>query len=82
MPVDVVTSIDVLMPGSPDETIQDGISPVGELTDYGLASVWPVDHARLRGIAVQRDTDAMLGLRLLAGHEKVRAWQQFGWGDH
>ena len=81
VPVDVVMWIDVLMPGSPGESMQDGISAVGGLTDHVLAGAWEVNPARLRGIAVQDDAGAMLRLRFLTGDEKARAWRQFGLGD-
>lgn len=80
VPVDVVEWIEFLMPGTPDEIMQDGITGVGELSDMVRAGLWPVNPAMLRGPA-PRDAGSVLTLRFLEGGERDRAWREFGWGD-
>lgn len=80
-PVDVVLWLEVLMPGTPDEVMQDGITEVGRLADWVARAAWPVNPRWLRGMGERRDVDAVPTLRFLAGSEKDHAWQQFGWGD-
>ena len=81
VPIDVVEWMDVMMPGSPAETMQDGITQVEGIVDQVKVGVWPVNHARLRGISVPGDTGTVPTLRFLEGGERDRAWREFGWGD-